>query len=147
MKILFYLLPVLAGVAMAIQSGINSQLRIAINHPFVAAFVSFFVGTIALIFILLLSKQPLPPFSAYNGIDWYKFSGGLFGVFVVTVTLLSVKEIGVANMFVLVIAGQLITAVSMDHFGVLGLNVSPVTLKKLAGILFLITGVWLVNKK
>ena len=60
---------------------------------------------------------------------------------------LSVKEIGVANMFVLVIAGQLITAVCMDHFGVLGLNVSPVTLQKLAGILFLITGVWLVNKK
>ncbi len=147
MKILFYLLPVLAGVAMTIQSGINSQLRVAINHPFMAAFVSFFVGTIALIFILLFSKQPLPPMEAYTGINWYKFSGGLFGVLVVTVTLLSVKEIGVANMFVLVIAGQLITAVCMDHFGVLGLNVSPITLQKLAGIIFLVAGAWLVNKK
>jgi transporter family-2 protein len=147
MKALFYLLPILAGVAMTIQSGINSQLRIAINHPFLAAFISFFVGTVALVLILLLSKQPLPALTTYSGVNWYKFSGGLFGVFVVTVTLLSVKEIGVANMFVLVIAGQLITAVCMDHFGVLGLNVSPVTLQKIAGILFLVTGAWLVNKK
>ncbi|MFT3932082.1 MAG: DMT family transporter [Chitinophagaceae bacterium] len=147
MKFIFYVLPILAGVAMTIQSGINSQLRIAINHPFMAAFISFFVGTLALILILLLSKQSLPPLAAYNSINWYKFSGGLFGVFVVTVTLLSVKEIGVANMFVLVIAGQLITAVCMDHFGVLGLNISPITLKKLAGIAFLVAGAWLVNKK
>ncbi len=147
MKMIFYLLPFLAGVAMALQSGINSQLRIAINHPFMAAFVSFFVGTIALIIILLCIKQPMPSLSAYNDINWYKFSGGLFGVFVVTVTLLSVKEIGVANMFVLIIAGQLITAVFMDHFGILGLNISPVTLKKLVGIFFLVAGAWLVNKK
>ena len=147
MKALYYILPILAGMAMAIQSGINSQLRIAINHPVRAAVISFFVGTIALVLILLLWRQPLPSLTAYSAVNWYKFSGGLFGVFVVTVTLLSVKEIGVANMFVLVIAGQLITAVCMDHFGVLGLNVSPVTLKKIAGILFLVTGAWLVNKK
>lgn len=147
MKILFYLLPVLAGVAITLQSGINYQLRAALNHPVMAAFISFMVGTLALVFILLLSKQPAPPLTVYSGINWYKFTGGLFGVFVVTVTLLSVKEIGVANMFVLIIAGQLITAVCMDHFGVLGLNVSPVTLKKLLGILCLVAGAWLVNKK
>jgi transporter family-2 protein len=147
MKAFFYLLPILAGVAMTIQSGINSQLRIALNHPFLAAFISFFVGTVALVLILLLSRQSFPTLTTYSGVSWYKFSGGLFGVFVVTVTLLSVKEIGVANMFVLVIAGQLITAVCMDHFGVLGLNVSPVTLQKIAGILCLVAGAWLVNKK
>jgi transporter family-2 protein len=100
-----------------------------------------------LVLILLIARQPAPPLAVYSGINWYKFTGGLLGVFVVTVTLLSVKEIGVANMFVLIIAGQLVTAVCMDHFGVMGLNVSPVTLKKLAGIACLITGAWLVNKK
>ena len=147
MKILFYLLPILAGVALTLQSGINYQLRAAINHPFMAAFISFLVGTVALILILLIARQPAPPLAIYSSINWYKFTGGLLGVFVVTVTLLSVKEIGVANMFVLIIAGQLVTAVCMDHFGVMGLNVSPVTLKKLAGIACLITGAWLVNKK
>jgi len=147
MKILFYLLPVLAGVALTLQSGINYQLRAALNNPFMAAFISFFVGTVALLLILLLSRQALPSWQTYSDISWYKFSGGLLGVFIVTVTLLSVKEIGAANMFVLIIAGQLVTAVCMDHFGIMGLNVSPVTLKKLAGICLLVAGAWMVNRK
>jgi bacterial/archaeal transporter family-2 protein len=147
MKLLFYILPVFAGMAMAIQSGINSQLRIIINHPILAAFISFLVGTMALAILMLFSKQTIPAFTVYPAISWYKFTGGLLGVFVVTVTLLSVKEIGVANMFVLIIAGQLFTAVIMDHFALLGMKESPVTLQKLAGIFFLIAGAYMVNKK
>lgn len=147
MKFIFYVLPVLAGVAMSIQSGINSQLRIVINHPLLAAFISFLGGTLALILLLLFSKQAFPAFSDYGAISWYKFTGGLFGVFVVYVVLLSVKEIGAANMFVLIIAGQLLTAVFMDHFGILGMKQSPITIQKLAGILFLVAGAYLVNKK
>jgi len=147
MKILFYVLPVLAGIALTLQSGINYQLRAALNHPILAAFISFLVGTVALLLILILSKQALPAWQVYSGISWYKFIGGLLGVFIVTVTLLSVKEIGAANMFVLIIAGQLVTAVWMDHFGIMGLTISPVTVKKMAGICLLVAGAWLVNRK
>ncbi|WP_350340083.1 DMT family transporter [Paraflavitalea speifideaquila] len=42
MKSFFYILPILAGVAMTVQSGINAQLRAAISHPILAAFISFF---------------------------------------------------------------------------------------------------------
>lgn len=147
MKLLFYLLPILAGVAMTVQSGINAQLRAAINHPILAAFISFVGGTIVLAGMLFFSKQAIPALSAYSDISWYKFTGGLLGVFVVTVVLLSVQEIGAANMFVLIIAGQLFTAVLMDHFGVLGMKESPITLQKMMGILCLIAGAYLVNKK
>ncbi len=147
MKLLFYLLPLFAGIAMSVQSGINSQLRILINHPIMAAFISFLVGTVALGILLLLSRQAIPPLSVYSSVSWYKFTGGLLGVFIVTVTLLSVKEIGAANMFVLIVAGQLITAVIMDHFALLGMNGSPMTFQKIAGICFLVAGAYLVNKK
>lgn len=147
MKMLYYLLPVMAGVALTVQSGINSQLRLAIQHPILAAFISFVVGTVALAVMLLLSKSAYPSFDSYAAISWYKFTGGLFGVFVVTVTLLSVAQIGAANMFVLIIAGQLTAALLMDHFGLLGMKYNPVTLQKLLGIALLIGGAWLVNKK
>jgi transporter family-2 protein len=147
MKLLFYILPIMAGVAMTVQSGINAQLRAAINHPFLAAFISFVGGTIALAVLLLFSKQAFPSLSAYSDISWYKFTGGLLGVFVVTVVLLSVQEIGASNMFVLIIAGQLFTAVLMDHFGVLGMKESPITLQKMIGLVCLIVGAWLVNRK
>jgi transporter family-2 protein len=126
MKILFYLLPVFAGIAITIQSGVNSQLRTAIQHPLMAAFISFVVGTIALAVLLIFSKDTIPGLSQYADVNWYKYTGGLLGAFVVTVTLVSVSQIGAGNMFVLIVAGQLITAVLMDHFGVLGLKQDPV---------------------
>jgi transporter family-2 protein len=147
MKLIFYILPIFAGVAMTIQSGVNSQLRAGTNHPLLATFISFLGGTLAISVLLLFSKQPMPAFSVYPAISWYKFTGGLFGVFVVYAVIFSVKEIGVANMFVLIIAGQMFTAVIMDHFGFLGMRESPVTVQKMGGILFLIAGAYLVNKK
>lgn len=147
MKILFYLLPVFAGIAITIQSGVNSQLRAAIQHPLLAAFISFVVGTLALFILLIFSKDAIPQMSQYSTINWYKYTGGLLGAFVVTVTLLSVTQIGAGNMFVLIVAGQLVTAVLMDHFGVLGMKHNPVTLQKFLGICLLIGGAWLVNKK
>lgn len=147
MKVFFYFLPVFAGIAITIQSGINSQLRAAIQHPLLAAFISFIVGTIALAILLVLAKDAMPSMSQYAQIDWYKYTGGLLGAFVVTVTLISVSQIGAANMFVLIVAGQLVTAVLMDHFGVLGMRQDPISLQKLFGILLLIGGAYLVNKK
>jgi len=147
MKILYYILPLIAGIMMTVQSGINSQLRAAIQHPLLAALISFLSGTAALIIMVMLSKQAIPTLQTFGGISWYKWIGGLLGAFVVTVTLVSVSRIGAANMFVLIIAGQLITAVIMDHFGLLGLQQSTITLQKTIGVLLLVGGVYLVTKK
>ena len=147
MKFIFYILPLVAGVAMSIQSGINSQLRSSIQHPLLAAFISFIGGTLALGILLFFSKQSMPGMSVYSGIAWYKFIGGFLGAFIVFVAIISVQEIGASNMFVLMVAGQLITAVGMDHFAVLGLRENPISIQKLLGILLVIAGAWLVNKK
>ena len=147
MKILYYLLPILAGVAITIQSGINSQLRAAIQHPLMAAFISFLVGTVALVILLICSRQAIPTIGTYQEVNWYKFTGGLLGAFVVFVALISVQKIGASNMFILIIAGQLLTAVLMDHFGILGMKVSPVNLQKIIGILLVVVGAYLVNRK
>ena len=50
-------------------------------------------------------------------------------------------------MFVLIVAGQLLTALVMDHFGVLGLRANPITMQKALGVLLVIGGAYLVNKK
>ena len=144
---LYYILPLLAGIMITVQSGVNSQLRTAIQHPLLAALISFLSGTVALILLVLFSKQAVPTWQTFGAISWYKWTGGLMGVFVVTVTLVSVARIGAANMFVLIIAGQLITAVIIDHFGMLGIQQSPISLQKALGILLLAGGVYLVNKK
>jgi len=58
-----------------------------------------------------------------------------------------VHKVGAANMFVLIVAGQLLTAILMDHYGWLGLKENPISVQKLLGILLVVAGAYLVNKK
>lgn len=147
MKIIFYLVPILVGVAMSIQSGINAQLRNGLNHPVLAAFLSFLGGLLFLGIMLLVMRQPLPLTADFTAIKWYNYTGGLLGAFVVYAVIMSVQRIGAANMFVLIVAGQLVMAVIMDHFSMLGMKESSITWQKVLGVLLVIAGAYLVNKK
>lgn len=147
MKYLFYILPALAGITITTQAGINSQLRVAINNPWVAAFVSFLVGTVILGLIIIGTKQPIPSFEQIKGIQLYKYSGGLLGAFFVTVVIFTVQRIGSANVFALVIASQFIMALLYDHFGLFGLPQTNISWIKLLGSVMLIAGAYLVIKK
>ena len=147
MKALLYILPFMAGVAMTIQAGVNSQLRIILNNPLLAAFISFITGTVALAVLLLFSKRAIPALSVYATIDWYNLTGGLLGAFFVMVVILTVREIGTANMFALIIAGQFLTALLFDHYGLVGFKVNPVSIQKIIGVVLIIVGAYLINKK
>lgn len=144
---LVMLLPVLAGMAVSTQAAVNGQLRASVQSPVVAAFISFFIGTVLLGAILLFTKHEMPSFKQLSEVELYKFTGGLLGAFFITSVILSVQRISVANMFALIIAGQLLIALLYDHFGLMGVKQSPVTLTRLAGVASLIIGAYLINKK
>ena len=147
MKYIFYILPALAGLTITTQAGVNSQLRFAVNNPWVAAFISFLTGTLFLGLIIVATKQPVPSFSELKSIELYKYTGGLLGAFFVTVIIFSVPRIGSANVFALVIASQLFMALLFDHWGAFGFPPSPVSWVKLSGIVLLIIGAYLVVKR
>lgn len=147
MKYLVFILPVLAGITITTQAGVNSQLRVAVNNPWVAAFISFLVGTIILGFYIVATKQAFPSVTQLRGIELYKYAGGLLGAFFVTVIILTVQKIGAANVFALVIAGQLFMALLYDHFGLFGFPQSNISVAKILGVLMLVAGAYLINKK
>lgn len=147
MKYLYFILPALAGLTITTQAGVNSQLKVAVNNPWVAAFISFVVGTVLLGLVILTTKQQVPTLAQLKGIELYKYSGGLLGAFFVTVIIFTVQRIGSANVFALVIAGQLLVALLYDHFGMFGFRQSDINWVKLLGVALLIVGAYLINKK
>jgi transporter family-2 protein len=147
MKYIFYVLPLLSGIFMTIQAGVNSQLRTSISSPIGAAFLSFLGGTLSLALMLIIFRQPLPNFQTLGTIDWYKYTGGILGATFVTFAILSAPKIGISNMSVLIITGQLLTAFSLDYFGLLGFKASQISLTKVLGLLLVIAGAYLVNQK
>jgi transporter family-2 protein len=147
MKYLVYILPLLAGVTISTQAGVNTQLKVAVNNQWVAAFISFLVGTIALGIVILATRQPVPGLTQLGGIELYKYTGGLLGAFFVTAIIFSVQRIGSANVFALVITGQLLMTLIYDHFGLFDFKQSDISWVKLLGVCLLIAGAYLINKK
>jgi bacterial/archaeal transporter family-2 protein len=132
-----------AGGLIALQAPINSTLGRSVG-TFQAAFLSFAIGTVALTIIAVLAKGGLAQIGEARGLAWYYLIGGLLGAVYVTTVLVTVRSLGAGGVTAATIAGQLSLSVAVDHFGWLGVDRSPVTALKVAGIVLLAAGVFLV---
>ncbi len=150
-KSAFYLLlPMLAfavGMLLPFQAGVNAQLRTLLGNPLQAALVSFLAGTTLLLVIALLTRMPLPTVKTVSGIPWWAWVGGGFcGAIYITMVILLTPRLGATTTFGLIIAGQLIMSVVLDHFGAVGFPAHPVNLWRVAGAVLLIIGVILIRQ-
>ena len=145
MKIQFYILSILAGIAVAFQTGVNSQLRTDTNNPVLTALISFGVGTVALLFLYFMFFQQSTIFVSGQPSQWWAFSGGILGVLYVTAVVIAAPKIGAANALAFIVAGQFGAAIIIDHFGWMHLPVKPISLYRLIGIAFLLVGVYLIQ--
>lgn len=144
MNYLFLLLAFLTGVAITVQAGVNANLRAVMGHPVLAASISFGTGFLSLLAFVLVSRVPVPTLEAIRQVSWWKWTGGLIGAVYVTTVIMSVPKIGPANLVSLSVAGQLLAAVVLDHYGLLGFTVHPANGWRLLGILLIMAGALLV---
>lgn len=136
---------VLAGGATALQAPTNARLAEAVASPVNAAFVSFAVGTVAL-GMLALMLQTRPDIAATRALPWWVWIGGLYGAVFVVAAAWGVPRLGVAVTITLMVAGQLLISLFLDHFGAMGVPKQPMNVMRVAGILMVIGGVVLVRK-
>ncbi|CAN5632903.1 DMT family transporter [soil metagenome] len=145
MKLFWIMMAFLSGTFLPIQAGINSRLGKEIESPVYASFISFVVGMIGVALYILLSKQHL----LLNGLKTapaYTWIGGFLGAFYVTAIILAFPKIGPALTFGLVVAGQMIISVLLDHFNVLVAQQHPVNGWRILGVVMIIAGVLIIRK-
>ncbi|MEJ7847730.1 MAG: DMT family transporter [Pyrinomonadaceae bacterium] len=143
---LYLLIALLAGAMMPTQAATNNKMAAFVESPVLAAFISFFVGTIALFAYILISGIPLGNLAAAKDATAIAWIGGLLGAFFVAATVTLVPKLGVAMSFSLIIAGQMIVTILIDHFGLLGVEVKPLSFARIAGILLITFGVVLIRR-
>lgn len=148
MNWIFYLSALFIGGLLATQVALNNEVKITVGHPLAAAIVSFAVGIVSLLVFTFSSGNAgsLSNFSELTELSWWKFLGGMIGATYITSSIIIGPKIGLANMFVLIIAGQLVVGMFYDHIGFLGLPQNPVTLKKVLGALLVMAGVILMQR-
>ena len=136
---------ILAGGATALQAPTNAKLMTAVGSPVNAAFVSFAVGTAAL-GILAVILQARPDVTAARALPWYAWVGGLYGAIFVVAAAWGVPRLGVALTITLMVAGQLLIGIVLDHFGAFGTPQNPISWGRVAGVALVLAGVLLVRR-
>lgn len=141
---LFYLVAFVAGVALASQAAINSQLSKAVGgQPVAAALISFFTGTLVLLAITLAKANLSDIWINLPQQSWWKWTGGALGALVVFTTIMLAPKVGVSNMLFFIIIGQLIMAMLIDHYGLIQMPIRPATIWKFIGLMIVFIGMTL----
>ncbi|WP_439632463.1 DMT family transporter [Glycocaulis sp.] len=138
---------VIAGAAVATQPAFNAQLAALLHSPLRAALVNFTAGALILLSLVLVFalRNGLPARETMVSVPPYLWiAGGALGALFVTTSAWATPKIGVGAFFSVLIAAQLIAALVMDHFGLLGLDVRPANLMRIGGVLLLMAGAIMV---
>jgi transporter family-2 protein len=142
MILALYFVAFCVGVAIAVQAAVNGGLAAALGGNSVfAAFVSFACGTVVLALAALARGGVGEALTALPTQPLWRFAGGLLGAAFVCGTVYLAPRIGLLNMLVLVIAGQLLSSMVIDQFGLIQMPVRKVSLVRIAGALVMLAGV------
>lgn len=139
------LLAIGAGAVVPLQGGINAMLGRSLGHPLWATLVSLLVSIAAVLPVMLLLRVPLPSFEFAGKAPFWLWSGGIYGVFFISLALILMPKLGASGFIGAAIAGQLIASLVLDHFGLLGLATKQISTGRVLGAMLLIGGVLLMQ--
>ncbi|GAA0786868.1 DMT family transporter [Marinobacterium sediminicola] len=134
-----------AGMMMPMQAGVNSTLALHSNGALWASWISFAVGTAALFGVVLAMRYNWPIATELRQAPWWAWTGGFMGALFVATGAFLAPRIGAATMVALLVAGQLIMSVILDHIGWATFPQHEINLGRILGVLCLIAGVVLIR--
>lgn len=133
-----------AGIGIPVLAALNAALGGRIGSPVAASVVLF-----AIAFASALAVYLIGGFKAQTSLlDAPKhlfLAGVLIAFYVLSITFIAPK-FGVGNAVFFVLLGQLISAAAIDHFGLFGAQVSPLTGMRAGGIALMAAGVYLTQQ-
>lgn len=135
------------GWSLVVQAAVNRNLaEHAGDAPLWTSMLSAFVSAACLFLYQVAVRSKWPAAAQLSGTPWWVWTGGLLGAFNVLAPVLLVGRLGTTLLFAAIITGQLICALLVDHFGVLGVPRHPTTLARLFGTALLVVGVYLIRR-
>src|SRR5262249_3356536 len=86
--------------------------------------------------------RPSPPSSeAFRSTQWWNWIGGPLGALIVLAGAALTQRLGAAAFIALVVGGQLLCSVILDHFPLMGLPEQSITPGRVAGAVLVVAGV------
>nr|WP_042195899.1 DMT family transporter [Kibdelosporangium sp. MJ126-NF4]CEL22292.1 Putative inner membrane protein [Kibdelosporangium sp. MJ126-NF4]CTQ93074.1 Putative inner membrane protein [Kibdelosporangium sp. MJ126-NF4] len=114
-NVVLFVLPAIAGFGLAWQSAVNGQVRDASQNAVVAAALNFTAATTTLLLAAVVDVV-LRGWPVDFPSEWWLYAGGAFGIFVIGISVVAVRAVGVLLLSLCLVSGQLLGAVALDVF-------------------------------
>ena len=139
---IFALLAVGAGACIALQASANGSFRKNLgDNPLFAACLSILGTVLTAAAAMLVFRPPVPSMAVLRETPWWNWIGGPLGALIVLAGAALTARLGAALFIALVVGGQLLCSLVLDHFALVGLNEQPVTAGRLLGAALVVAGV------
>ena len=138
MKIAYAAFAVAAGIAAASQASTNAGLSksAGLGPALVINTVIVLVGAIGLWLATGAKTTFFPADTA-----WTLYLGGIFGFVIIAAGAFVFPKLGAAWAVALMVFGQSVAALVIDHYGLMGMERSAITPQKLIGVALVAGGV------
>lgn len=146
MRWLSFLFAFVAGAFITVQAGSNSQLKKSLGEPMPAVVINYLVGIAAVILYSVTRRAPILAFGKASQAPWWAWTGGMWGAIYGVTAVLLASQLGAATLTALVITGQLVCSVLIDHFGWIGFDVHPAGWMRIVGCVLMLAGLALIAK-
>lgn len=134
------------GLLVPLQPLLNAEMRRAAGGSgFLAALINFLVGLAALLVCWLAFRPGWPTAEGLGSAPWWAWTAGLIGGAFVVLTMVLAPRLGVVLMLGLILVGQMVASLVVDHYGLVGAPVREATPPRILGVLLVIAGVVLVQ--
>ena len=135
------------GIAMTFQTVINSALREHLESALHAALISFSVGTLTLLLLVLFFTKSFPQWQTLSLLPWYLWFGGCLGVYAISMSIYTAPKLGFLTFSGLVLFGQISMSILLDHFAWFGNERVPISWQRVCGAVAIFVGVLLTLQR
>jgi transporter family-2 protein len=134
----------LAGMLAIVQSGANAQMVRTLERPWTVGLIVSLVTTAAFAVGVALAREGVPEMGRLAAAPWWAWVGGLCGAATVVATLFFAQRLGAGVFTGLTVTAGIATSLLLDHFGLVGFEVHPAGLWRIAGAGLMVAGLALV---
>lgn len=131
----------LTGALVPLQLAFNGQLGGVTKNAFTASLIVFVTGALVLVVMVAVTRPVLPSMSDVAAAPKTVWLGGVIATIYILAIVVLTPKLGVGTTTMLILIGQLATAVVLDHFGAFGTQQASMNLWRLAGLGMMIAGV------
>ena len=109
-----------------------------------SVFITYFGGGLLIGVIMLIQRGG--HLGSGATVPWYAYTSGVLGLVIVGTLAYSAPRLGLVAAFTVFITAQFLMGALVDQFGWMGAEARPLNLARLAGMVLLLTGTWLITR-